>query len=393
MLGHLDCSSGVSGDKMLGALLDAGLSLDLLRDRLAGLRLAGWEVSVAEGRRGGLRGSRVEVAVASGQPARSAADIATLLTSADLEEQVRGRAIAAFDVLAEAESRVHGLPIDEVHFHEVGAIDSIVDIVGAAIGLDALGIDELWATPVCLGHGTVRTAHGVLPVPAPATAELLRGAPTYAGSVEAEMTTPTGAALLRTFVTRYAPAPLGTAAAHGYGAGTRDTAIPNLLRLTLIDRGTWDGADEQVTLLESLVDHLAPEHLASALDLVRDAGALDVWQASVVAKKGRLAAHVTVMVRPEDAPRLTDELMRQTGTLGVRRTDTWRSVASRRVESLETEMGTVRVKVGGASDSEHSRPEADDIARIAAETGRGVADVVQSLSRCGMDAGAPPETE
>lgn len=381
MFGYLDCFSGVSGDKFLGALVDAGLPAATLRDRLAGLGLDGWSLESRDVLRAGARGTRVEVLAQGGQPSRSYADIRGLLAGADLPEEVRERAQLVFEVLARAEARVHDVPVDEVHFHEVGAVDSIIDIVGVSIGLVELDVDELWASPVRLGYGTVETAHGTLPVPAPATAELLSGVPVYGGDVEGEMTTPTGAALLRAFVTRYAPPPPAEMRAQGYGAGTRDPVqIPNLLGLGLYERGPWEGADELVMLLETVIDHLSPEQLAVALDMVREAGALDVWQRPVVMKKGRLAVEVTVMARPEDAPGLTAELMRQTGTLGVRRHEVWRSVARRRTQRMATDLGVVRVKSADLAGAERSRPESDDVARIAREIGEGVAEVAKKLS-------------
>jgi uncharacterized protein (TIGR00299 family) protein len=390
VFGYLDCSSGVSGDKFLGALVDAGLPADVLRDRLAGLGLSGWSLATEETARRGLRATLVSVRATEPQPARSWGDIEQLIGTATLSERARDGALNAFRTLADAEARVHGVDAADVHFHEVGAIDSIIDVVGVAVGIDELGIDEMWSSPVCVGSGTVESAHGRLPVPAPAAAELLVGVPAYAGPVEAEMTTPTGAALLRAFVTRYASAPLAEAVRVGYGAGQRDPSIPNVLRLTLYDRSAAEGLDEQVALLETVVDHLAPEHLAGALELVLEAGALDVWQAPVVMKKGRIGSAVTVLSTPQDAARLTGEIMRQTGTLGVRRTLTWRSIAPREHGTAATAFGEVRVKSGGAPGSTTARPEADDVVRIARDTGRGVAEVADELAR---DASGAPDAQ
>lgn len=382
MFGYLDCSSGVSGDKFLGAVVDAGASLDSLRDALADMPLHGYSLSVGEVLRGGLRATLVTVSVDEEQPLRSYHDIERLIGRAILSETARLGVSRTFALLAEAEARVHGVTIDDVHFHEVGAVDSIVDIVGTAVGLAELGVEDLWATPVCVGSGTVETAHGTLPVPAPATAQLLEGVPTYAGATALEMTTPTGAALLRAFVSRYAPAPPAETIRLGFGAGRRDPeGISNVLRISLAERGDWDGIDEQVVLLETAIDHLSPEHLAVALEFVMEAGALDVWQRPVVMKKGRLAVEVTVMARPSDAPRLTAELMSQTGTLGVRRTEVWRSVAKRRASVVATEFGQVRTKTGDLGSTQHTRAESADVARIAREIGEGVADVAKRLSR------------
>lgn len=380
MFAYLDCFSGVSGDKFLGALVGAGLSVDTLRERLGALDLQGWSLSTEQVRRGGLAGTLVTVRVEPGQPSRDWASIRALIEGSRLEPVVRGSALSAFALLAEAEAEVHGVEVERVHFHEVGAVDSIVDIVGTAIGLRELAIDALWASPVRVGHGTVTTAHGELPVPAPATARLLRGVPLYAGEQPGEMTTPTGAALLAAFATRYAPMPPMRVGVDGYGAGTREVpGVPNVLRLSI---GELESGGElhEVTVLETAVDHITPEHLASAIELLLEDGALDAFAEPVSMKKGRLGSSVTVIASPHDAERLTQALMRHTGTLGVRRTPTWRSVAPRRSETVETSLGTVRVKIGGDGDSLRVRPENDDVVRVARETGLPIDVVARRLA-------------
>jgi len=370
VFGYLDCTSGVSGDKFLGALVGAGLSPDVLRARLLDLGLDGWGLSVEPTKRGGLAGTLVSVAVADGQPSRDWAAIRALLERSRLDAAVRRSALRAFSLLAEAEAAAHGVDVERVHFHEVGAVDSIVDIVGAAIGIHELGIDEIWSSPVRLGHGTVRTSHGELPVPAPATARLLRGMPVFAGEQPGEMTTPTGAALIAAFVSRFAPMPPMRVSAEGHGAGTREVpGVPNLLRLSIGDRELGGGDLHEVAVLETAIDHLSPEHLAAAMDLLLEDGALDVFAGPLSMKKGRLGTAVTVLAAPHDAERLSEALMRHTGTLGVRRTLTWRAVAPRRSEVVETSLGTVRVKVGGDGDSLRVRPENDDVVRVARESG------------------------
>ena len=380
MFAYLDCFSGASGDKFLGALVGAGLCLDDLRDGLAGLGLAGWTLVAEPVRRAGLAGCLVTVGVEADPPSRTWRDIEVLISDSALSEAVKRRALAAFRVLAEAEAKAHGVPVADVHFHEVGAVDSIVDIVGCAIGLELLGVDQVWSSPVRLGYGTVLTRHGVLPVPAPATAELLRGIPTYAGDVEGELTTPTGAALLRAFVDRFAPMPPGTAIAEGWGAGSRDYPVANLLRLTLVEGVETAAPLEEVAVLETTVDHITPEHLAAAVDILVDLGALDAWTRAVNMKKHRLGAALTVIARPADAERLSDAVMLHTGTLGVRRTMTWRAVAPREQLTVTTSLGDVRVKVSGEGDGLRVRPENDDVVVIARATGRPVDAVARLLA-------------
>jgi uncharacterized protein (TIGR00299 family) protein len=330
--------------------------------------------------RAGLPGTKVDVVVEAGQPSRDWAKIRALIEESSLDPAVRVRALSAFERLARAEAHVHGVDVDRVHFHEVGAVDSIVDIVGTVIGLHELGIDDVWCSPVRLGRGTVMTSHGELPVPAPATARLLVGMPVFAGEAEGELTTPTGAALLAEFVTRFASMPPMTLRAEGWGAGTRDGAVPNLLRLFVGDAEMGGGGLTEVALLQSVLDNVTPEILAATLDIALQEGALDAWADPVAMKKGRLGSEVTVLASVEDAARLTDVLMKHTGTLGVRRTLTWRQVSPRRSEIIETSLGRVRVKVQGSGPSLRVRPENDDVVAIARAHGLPLDRVARTLT-------------
>ena len=365
MFAYLDCGAGVSGNMFLGALIGAGLDPDVLRDRLAGIDLPGYSIEVSQVRRAGMPGTKVDVVVEAGQPSRDWRKIRAIIEHGSLEARVKRRALATFERLARAEATVHGVEVDEVHFHEVGAVDSIVDIVGAAIGVQELGIGELWCSPVRLGSGTVMTSHGELPVPAPATAKVLMGLPVFAGELPGELTTPTGAVLVAELASRFAPMPPMRVTAEGWGAGSRDHAIPNLARLSLGELELGGGGLTEVALLESVIDNATPELLAATLDIALQEGALDAWAEPVAMKKGRLGAEVTVLAKVEDAARLTELLMMHTGTLGVRRTMTWRQVAPRRLETIETSLGRVRVKVQGAGPSLRVRPENDDVVAIA----------------------------
>jgi uncharacterized protein (TIGR00299 family) protein len=369
MFAYLDCSSGVSGDKFLGALVGAGLAPDRLREQLSALAISGYTIKVHETRSAGLAGTKVDVLVTGEQPSRDWKTIRDLIAGSDLVEPVKERTLDAFGRLARAEASAHGVDVERVHFHEVGAIDSIVDIVGTVIGMHELGIGEVWASPVRLGHGIVATSHGELPVPAPATSQLLLGVPVYAGELKGEMTTPTGAALLRTFVTRYAAMPPMRVLGEGWGAGSRDLPIPNLLRLSVGELEMGGGGLSEVAVLESVIDTATPELLAAALSLALEEGALDAWAEPVGMKKGRLGSEVTVLARAEDAVRLTELLMRHTGTLGVRRRMAWRQIAPRRVETVTTSLGPVRVKIQGEGPTLRVRPENDDVVAIARATG------------------------
>jgi len=368
MFAYLDCGAGISGDMFLGALVGAGLDPDALREGLRALDLPGYTIEVSEVRRAGMPGTKVDVIVEAGQPSRDYRKIRSLIEDSTLEEPVKHAALAAFLRLAKAEAMVHGVEPDRVHFHEVGAVDSIVDIVGAAIGLHELGIDDLWCSPIRVGHGTVMTSHGELPIPAPATAKVLLGLPVFAGEVAGEHTTPTGATLVAEFASRFAPMPPMRVTAEGWGAGSRDGAIPNLARLS-VGELEMGGGLEEVALLESVIDNVTPELLAATIDIALSEGALDAWADPVSMKKGRLGTEVSVLARVSDATRLTELLMLHTGTLGVRRTLTWRQTAPRRTETIETSLGSVRVKVQGSGPSLRVRPENDDVIAIARTRG------------------------
>lgn len=377
MIAWLDCASGVSGDKLLAALLDAGAPEAGVREALSRLPLGRWELQTGRAERGGMAGVSVRVSAGEDRHHRTWRDIREMLGTAAMPARVRDTAMRAFSLLAAAEGDVHGVPADDVVFHEVGAVDSIVDIVGSAAAIDALGVEDLVCSTVSLGGGTVDCAHGTLPVPAPATARLLEGVPVRGGPAEhGELTTPTGAALLRALASGFGPMPPMTVASVGHGAGGREVpGVPNVLRVFLGEPVLDDAADEDVVLLETNVDHLAPELLAIALDGVLAAGSLDVWQTPVLMKKGRAAFAVSVMCAPCDEERLATLLMEQTGTLGVRRRVTRRWVAGRETAEVAGSLGRFRVKRGAGA----SRPEADDVARICRETGLPPVEVARRL--------------
>ncbi|HEY3317624.1 MAG TPA: nickel pincer cofactor biosynthesis protein LarC [Coriobacteriia bacterium] len=380
MLAYLDCSTGISGDKFLGALIDAGYSLDRLTSALALLDLPPHELVLEWVTRGGVSAAHIGVESDHEPSARTWRDIRDLLTHSALPDRVREAALSAFGLLAEAEAKVHGVPVDDVHFHEVGALDSIVDIVGVADGLAALEVDELVVSPVATGFGTVETEHGTLPVPAPATAELLVGVPAFTGGIEGELTTPTGAALVSAFATGFGPMPIATPVATGYGAGSHELPVPNIARVTLAERAQ-DVAEpslqpapeeaqsrvrtEVVAVLETNLDSLTPEHLAFACERLLEEGALDVWRTPVVMKKGRAGVVLSVMVEPERTERFSALVMELTGTLGVRRMLLDRDVAPRFIATVDTRYGPVRVKVTTLGGERRVRPEHDDVAAIA----------------------------
>jgi pyridinium-3,5-bisthiocarboxylic acid mononucleotide nickel chelatase len=387
VIAHLDCSTGVSGDKFLGALLSAASG----SDTFAGPQLQAVvaqlapeaRVIVEERSSQGIAGLGIRVEAAAQPTSRTWADIRQALLEAELPARVKKRSVAAFELLAQAEARVHGTTVERVHFHEVGALDSIADVVGTCLGLEVLGVERLYATPVATGWGVVEIAHGVLPVPAPATAALLIGVPVVAGhpqrdgSAPGELTTPTGAALLRTCVDEYAPLPPCIPQAIGYGVGTRDIGTPNICRLVLAtpDSSAVTLQQQDVVLLETNLDHLSAEAIAFAAEELMAEGALDVWQTPIVMKKGRLATLLSVLSEESQAALLAERLVALTGTLGVRRTVQPRLVTQRRSLRVETRYGEALVKLGGGG----ARPEHDDVARIAREHGLGYAEVSDEI--------------
>ena len=373
MIAHLDCSTGVSGDKFLGALLDLGeasgeFTIDDLREIVASLAPEA-RLSVTRVSSHGIAAVGVRVEAANPPTHRHWTDIRAMLNAArSLPAPVRDHALAAFEAIAVAEAASHGTDVERVHFHEVGALDSIADVVGVCAGVHALGITALTATPVAVGSGTVTTSHGVLPVPAPATARLLEGVPTVPGEAIGELTTPTGAALVRVLASSYGPAPEMIVRASGYGAGTRDIGMPNVCRLLVGDAtdATGDalpGGANRVALLETNIDHLSAEELAYAAETLLAEGALDTWQTPIVMKKGRSAVMLSVLVREGSATSFSERVIELTGSLGVRRELLERTVASREHLTVETPWGPARVKIGAG----RVRPEHDDIARIASE--------------------------
>jgi len=385
---YFDPFSGASGDMVPGALLDAGLPLPALRAELGKLGLGGYELRVESVNQHGLRGTRLAVVVREQGVARDWAAIRRLLEESALEPASKAAALAVFGRLAEAEAAVHGLPIDEVHFHEVGGIDAIVDIVGACVGLALLGVDAVFSGPPRLGGGFVRAAHGLLPVPAPATAALLvrAGAPTLGAApggeaVEAELLTPTGAAILTTLAEFRRPD--FTPSAVGYGFGQRELPWPNALRLWL---GEVDapGGDAGEWLLATNVDDMNPQFFELLLERLFAAGALDAWLVPITMKKGRPATTVQVLAPTARRIALEEVLIRQTTTLGVRALPVTRTKAPRRMETVATRWGDVRLKLRGWNNRVlDAAPEYDDCLALARAHEVAIAEVWSEAHRLG----------
>jgi len=410
-IAYLDCFSGISGDMFLGALVDAGVSPKLLENTVTALNI-GARLEISRVERGGIAATKVDV-YANGEKdlprevfweqeeahshphvqehgdshehhhhgyGRNLADIRKIIEKTAIGSAAKATAIRIFDALGEAEAEIHNTSIEQVHFHEVGSVDAMVDIVCAAVGAESLAVEEWICSPLNVGGGTVKCAHGTLPVPAPATLKLLQDAPVYSSGQQVELVTPTGAAIVKTLSRRFAPFPAMRIEKAGYGAGTREfPEHPNLLRLTIgeaspaDDAATSPGAspatsNDTIAVLEANLDDLSPQVLAYAMERLLAEGALDVFSVPVQMKKSRPGALLTVLAKIEDANRLTRLIFAETTTLGVRRREEQRQTLSRRWETVDTTWGPVRIKIANVNGSvSNYAPEYEDC-RTLAET-------------------------
>ena len=420
-IAYLDCFSGISGDMFLGALVDAGVSPKLLEDTVAALDI-GARLEISRVLRGGISATKVDVysngekdlprevfweqrehdRVHDHKHGRSLTEIREIIEKSAISSTAKATAIRIFETLGEAEAAIHNTAVERVHFHEVGAVDALVDIVCAAVGAESLAVEEWVCSPLNVGGGTVKCAHGTLLVPAPATLRLLRDAPVYSSGPQVELVTPTGAAIVKTLSSRFAAFPAMKIEKVGYGAGTREfSEHPNLLRLTIGEAGLADSAvaslaasptsneliasekivnenimnekiinekiiDERITVLEANLDDLSPQVLAYAMERLLAEGALDVFSVPVQMKKSRPGALLTVLAKMEDADRLTKLIFAETTTLGVRRREEQRQTLSRRWETVDTAWGPVRIKIANMNGSvSNYAPEYEDCRNLA----------------------------
>ncbi len=372
---YFDCFSGIAGDMTLAALLDAGCPEAVLQQTVAALGLPGVSLRVESVKRHGIAARHVcvDVGPEAQKKHRHLHHIEKIIAEARLPEPVATRALAVFRRLAEAEAAVHATTIEKVHFHEVGAADAIVDIVGACAGLHALGVQRCFASAVPTGHGTVTCEHGVMPVPAPATARLLVGVPLAECEEPGELTTPTGAALVATLCESFGPPPAMRLIAAGIGAGTREGRTrANILRVLIGELTDEAGAEQDVvTVLEAQLDDCPAQTVAYAAERLIEAGALDAYVVPIIMKKGRAGQLMTVLARPEDAAALTAAIFSETTTLGVRRSEARRAKLARRHETVATAFGPVRVKVALDAGGRPSGawPEYEDCAAAARSAG------------------------
>jgi pyridinium-3,5-bisthiocarboxylic acid mononucleotide nickel chelatase len=391
-IAYLDCFSGISGDMFLAALIDAGVPARLLEDTVAALNI-GARLEISKVTRSGIAATKVDVLTSdalaeaathehshhthdhehshSHEHTRGLKEIREIICGSAIGESAKVTAIAIFEALGAAEAKIHDMEIDKVHFHEVGAIDALVDIVCAAVGAEALGVDEFVCSPLNVGGGTAKCVHGTLPVPAPATVELLHGASVYSSGVQAELVTPTGAAIVKTLVRRFGTFPEMKIEKSGYGAGTRDfPGHANVLRLTIGEAQTQIAGktlQETISVLEANLDDMNPQVFGYVLDRLLEEGALDVFGLPVQMKKNRPGMLLTVLCRQEDVSKLTDLIFKETTTLGVREREEKRRILARKWITVGTRWGNIRLKVASMNGTvTNYAPEYEDCRKIAA---------------------------
>ena len=386
----------------IGALLDCGLDFELLKRELTKLGVSGYELSLTRMDHSGISSAKFDVHLRDAPPShphehqhdhshdhthdhehhhdspehqpeshhshRALSEIKRLIEAAALSDQVKQRAQAIFQRIGEAEAKIHNLPLEEIHFHEVGAIDSIIDIIGACIGLEALGIERIISSPLHVGSGTFKCAHGTYPVPGPATTELLKGVPIYSGEIKGELVTPTGAAIIATLAAEYGPLPLMRVEKIGYGGGTRTyPSFPNVLRAVIGEVETADETPTTVTVIEANLDDLNPQVFGHLMERALATGALDIFYTPVQMKKNRPGVLLTLLCAPADRARMTELIFRETTTLGVRYREERREILRREQVTVETAYGSIRLKTARASDGRimNCAPEFEDCRAMA----------------------------
>jgi uncharacterized protein (TIGR00299 family) protein len=406
---YLDCFAGASGDMLVGAMLDCGLDFESLRSDLRKLGVEGYDLSLKRVDRSGISAAKFDVHLTTEPHShethhndhghshghhthshhRALSEIKHIISSSNLSETVKSRAQTIFQRIGEAESKIHDIPIESVHFHEVGAIDSIVDIVGACVAFDSLRIERIISSPLHVGSGTFQCAHGTYPVPGPATAELLKGVPIYSKDVEGELVTPTGAAIISTLAESYGPAPMMRIEKIGYGAGTRDyPKFPNALRAIIGE--LQEGADltpTTVTVIEANIDDLNAQVFGYLMEKALATGALDIFYTPAQMKKNRPGVLLTLLCNPADRERMCDLIFRETTTLGVRYRNEQREILNREFVTVETEFGPIRIKVSRSKDGQvmNASPEFEDCRAAAEKSGVSLRDAQAAALKAYMN--------
>ena len=370
-LAYFDCFSGISGDMTLGALVDAGCDLALLRSGLQALQVPGWTLSSQRVWKNGVSATLVRVTTEDQTKHRSLSTILEIFDKSQLSDSVRNNAAAIFRRLGEAEASVHDVPIEKIHFHEVGAVDAIVDIVGACIGFESLGIQKFACSPLNVGGGTAKMVHGILPVPAPATAKLLQGKPTYSNGTHGELVTPTGAAIVTALCGWFGPQPAMSVSAIGYGAGSTELeGQPNVVRIMIGEAAekVVPGLDEEISVIEANLDDMNPQIYGYFQEKALAAGALDVYSTPVQMKKNRPGILLTLLCKPQDTNALMSLVFAETTTFGARTYTAQRRTLPRESVNVRTQYGDVRIKLSRVNGRiQHVAPEFEDCRKLAVE--------------------------
>ncbi|MDI6801553.1 MAG: nickel pincer cofactor biosynthesis protein LarC [Thermodesulfovibrionales bacterium] len=374
-IAYFDCFSGISGDMCLGAIIDAGADIGIIKRELKKIPVKGYDLALKKVDRAGISSSKVDVILQKSKvksqksEVKKWKDIEKIIKASSLSDKIKQRGLHIFKRLFETEARVHGEPFEKIHLHELGGIDCIVDIFGTIIGIDALGVEKIYVSSINLGSGTINTVHGALPVPAPATIELLKSYPVYASDIPFELTTPTGAAIITGLDSTFSPIPKMNVHKIGYGAGNKDIkTMPNTLRLFIGERK--DIPDEgHVMVIETNIDDMNPQIYEDVMEKLLASGALDVFIENVIMKKGRPAIKLTVIADKKRLNTLTDMLFKETTTIGVRFYEAHRKILSREIKKIKTRYGDVRIKISKLGDTVvNISPEYEDLKSISKKT-------------------------
>jgi uncharacterized protein (TIGR00299 family) protein len=395
MIAYFDCFSGISGDMTLGALVDAGVPLNKLSEELSRLPVKGYKLASKTVKRAGMRASKVDVVLkrsaVSGQPsAKRWKDIEKIIKTSTLPDEIKQKGLSVFKRLFEAEARVHGGSFDEIHLHELGAVDCIVDIFGSLIGLDMLGIDTVYASALNLGSGSIRSEHGLLPVPAPASVELLKGIPVYSSDVKFELTTPTGAALISSLSSGFGPMPHMNILKAGVGAGDKEfREQPNIMRLFIGEKTGSRGvlqyartkSEESITVIETNIDDMNPQVYEYVMEMMFRAGALDVFLTQIIMKKGRPGIKLSVLCNQDKQEALSEIIFRETTSIGLRFYRADRKTLQREIMSMDTKYGRVRLKKARlGKEIQKVSPEYEDCKKIAKKFNIPLLEVLKAVS-------------
>ncbi|MCP4344784.1 MAG: nickel pincer cofactor biosynthesis protein LarC [Desulfobacterales bacterium] len=385
-IAYFDCFAGASGDMILGALIDAGLDIEQLKTELAKLHLDNYDIQAENVIKKGIGGTKALVIVDEhDHHHRHLSHITEIIEKSELDESVKQKSIQIFTRLARAEAKVHRTSVENIHFHEVGAMDAIIDVVGGVAGIAALGIEKVFCSSLHVGTGTVECAHGILPVPAPATAELVKGKPVYSSGTRGELLTPTGAAILTTLSSDFGHMPAMTIEKTGYGAGTSELDIPNLLRVSVgeANDSLQDYETDQVAVIETNIDDMNPQVYDYIIQKALDMGALDIFLVPAQMKKNRPGTLVTVICQPDMAGKFSDFLIRETSTIGLRQRKENRIKARRKIKNISTKYGTISCKVAEVGNTVvNAVPEYEDCKRAATDNNVPLKTVMEEARGC-----------